>query len=150
MPDRIIPAIHFPGVVGSPVDGFLVSFPVWLSGVLVGDRVGETDAFFPPNTKALEREPHRCRAQPNDTTEQRSSGARTGCFMLRYYCMETKRTLSSFWLLRVLLIFDLFYNSITSVPSMIPFSLNASTLTYTVSPSTSAPMFCSAVKVMQL
>lgn len=43
MPDKIIPAIHFPGVVGSPVDGFLVSFPVWLSEVSVGDRVGETD-----------------------------------------------------------------------------------------------------------
>ena len=54
MPDAITPKIHFPGEVWSPVDG--LSFPVWLSGVLVGDRVGETDAFFPPNTKALERE----------------------------------------------------------------------------------------------
>ena len=42
------------------------------------------------------------------------------------------------------------YNAELIIPSVIPFSLNASTLTYTVSPSTSAPMFCSAVKVMQL
>ncbi len=41
MPDAITPKIHFPGEVWSPVDG--LSFPVWLSGVFVGDRVGETD-----------------------------------------------------------------------------------------------------------
>ena len=44
MPDAITPKIHFPGEVWSPVDG--LSFPVWLSGVFVGDRVGETDGTF--------------------------------------------------------------------------------------------------------
>ena len=44
MPDAITPKIHFPGEVWSPVDG--LSFPVWLSGILVGDRVGERDGTF--------------------------------------------------------------------------------------------------------
>ena len=44
MPDAITPKIHFPVEVWSPVDG--LSFPVWLSGILVGDRVGERDGTF--------------------------------------------------------------------------------------------------------
>lgn len=40
--------------------------------------------------------------------------------------------------------------STITVPSVIPFSLNASTLTYTFWPSMSAPMVLSGTKVMQL
>ena len=40
--------------------------------------------------------------------------------------------------------------STITVPSVIPFSLNASTLTYTFWPSMSAPMVLSGAKVMQL